>query len=191
MSRVCSICSKRPITGNQISKSFRHTKRPLASKSSAGSGSNGGRHAADSRLHEMSEESEKCPKLYQECRALHSAAHSVARFSPISPHCDDDRLDLGHADDALYAFQLPNRFHDSIELLSPCYVYCEVVSSCRVKMNSRGLEGSTADVHFVLCDSGRNFTEHSGMIAAFDEDFDRVDFRWAGFRCRRSTFQSI
>ncbi len=27
MSRVCSICSKRPITGNQISKSLRHTKR--------------------------------------------------------------------------------------------------------------------------------------------------------------------
>lgn len=27
MSRVCTICSKRPITGNQISKSRRHTKR--------------------------------------------------------------------------------------------------------------------------------------------------------------------
>ena len=27
MSRVCTICSKRPMTGNQISKSFRHTKR--------------------------------------------------------------------------------------------------------------------------------------------------------------------
>lgn len=27
MSRVCTICSKRPMTGNQISKSRRHTKR--------------------------------------------------------------------------------------------------------------------------------------------------------------------
>lgn len=27
MSRICAVCSKRPITGNQISKSFRHTKR--------------------------------------------------------------------------------------------------------------------------------------------------------------------
>ncbi|MDE0556793.1 MAG: 50S ribosomal protein L28 [Candidatus Poribacteria bacterium] len=27
MSRICTICGKRPITGNQISKSVRHTKR--------------------------------------------------------------------------------------------------------------------------------------------------------------------
>ncbi|RKU34785.1 50S ribosomal protein L28 [Candidatus Poribacteria bacterium] len=27
MSRICTVCGKRPITGNQISKSFRHTKR--------------------------------------------------------------------------------------------------------------------------------------------------------------------
>ena len=27
MSRVCTICSKRPMSGNQISKSRRHTKR--------------------------------------------------------------------------------------------------------------------------------------------------------------------
>ena len=27
MARVCSICGKRPMTGNQISKSRRHTKR--------------------------------------------------------------------------------------------------------------------------------------------------------------------
>ena len=27
MSRVCTICSKRPMTGNRISKSRRHTKR--------------------------------------------------------------------------------------------------------------------------------------------------------------------
>ena len=27
MSRICTVCGKRPITGNQISKSIRHTKR--------------------------------------------------------------------------------------------------------------------------------------------------------------------
>ena len=27
MSRVCTICEKRPMTGHQISKSIRHTKR--------------------------------------------------------------------------------------------------------------------------------------------------------------------
>ncbi|MYK18720.1 50S ribosomal protein L28 [Candidatus Poribacteria bacterium] len=27
MSRICTVCGKRPITGNQISKSVRHTKR--------------------------------------------------------------------------------------------------------------------------------------------------------------------
>lgn len=27
MSRICAVCSKRPITGHQISKSIRHTKR--------------------------------------------------------------------------------------------------------------------------------------------------------------------
>ena len=27
MSRICTVCGKRPITGHQISKSFRHTKR--------------------------------------------------------------------------------------------------------------------------------------------------------------------
>ncbi len=27
MSRICMVCGKRPITGNQISKSIRHTKR--------------------------------------------------------------------------------------------------------------------------------------------------------------------
>ena len=27
MSRICTVCGKRPLTGNQISKSIRHTKR--------------------------------------------------------------------------------------------------------------------------------------------------------------------
>ncbi len=27
MSRICTVCGKRPMTGNQISKSIRHTKR--------------------------------------------------------------------------------------------------------------------------------------------------------------------
>ena len=27
MSRICTVCGKRPITGHQISKSIRHTKR--------------------------------------------------------------------------------------------------------------------------------------------------------------------